>query len=69
MGEGEAVTPADSSRYVRQHGRLNASTESMPSSMVPFATKLMTCTGRTWSVGGAKIGTLCGDLACCLPCG
>jgi len=28
--------------------RLNASTESMPSSMVPFATKLMIRTGRFW---------------------
>ena len=42
------ISPLPPSRIPADNERLNASTESMPSSMVPFATKLMTRTGRVW---------------------
>src|SRR6266403_751948 len=42
------ISPLPPSRIPAERERLKASTESMPSSMVRFATKLMTRTGRTW---------------------
>jgi len=40
------ISPLPPSRIPADKERLNASTASMPSSMVPFATKLITRTGR-----------------------
>jgi len=42
------ISPLPPSRIPADKERLNASTESMPSSIVPFDTKLMMRTGRTW---------------------
>ena len=42
------ISPLPPSRIPSDNDRLNANTESMPSSIEPFAMKLMIWTGRAW---------------------
>lgn len=42
------ISPVPPSRIPANRERLKASTESMPSSIVPLAMKLTICTGRFW---------------------